>query len=74
MSIILNIFNRDFITLFLQNWLGLAISHAFITGICLLITKDFKQIFIDITLMCFVFFFFWAILTTPLFYLMFIKG
>ena len=69
MSIITSIFNRDFIILFLQNWLWLAISHAFVACIVFLITKEKdKELILDIILICFIFFFFWAIVTTPLFY------
>ena len=60
----------NIIILFLQSWLGLTISHAFIAGICLLIMRDFKRYFLDITFICFVFFFFWSILTVPLIYFM----
>ena len=71
---------KDFINVFLQCWLGLAISHSIVACFCVffgaLLCPEYRdgnelKLALNLTVICFVFFFFFSIIAAPLFFIMF---
>ena len=70
----------EYINLFLQCWLGLAISHSIIACFCVffgaLLCPEYRdgkelELALELTILCFVFFFFFSIIASPFFFIIF---